>query len=181
MDLVPVNQILGPVRDLGEFIRDQRQSAQLSLRALAARTGISNPYLSQVERGLRRPSADILAQIAAGLSISAESLLARAGVLPARPDSHDASASAVVMSIRNDAALSDRQRESLIDIYTAFVTVASPASDSASASHPTSSGATSSTASTVAHTSGARPPSAQGRRRPPLPPTPEGAPHGHRR
>lgn len=124
VDLAPVNQILGPVRDLGEFIRDQRQSAQLSLRALAARAGISNPYLSQVERGLRRPSADILAQIAAGLSISAESLLTRAGVLPARPESDDATSAPVITSIRGDAVLSDRQKEALIDIYTAFVAAA---------------------------------------------------------
>lgn len=124
MDLAPVNQMLGPVRDLGEFIRDQRQSSQLSLRALAARAGISNPYLSQVERGLRRPSADILAQIASGLSISAESLLTRAGVLPARPESDSAAVAPVVSSIRGDPVLSDRQKEALVDIYTAFVAAA---------------------------------------------------------
>lgn len=131
MDLAPVSQILGPVRDLGEFIRDQRQSAQLSLRALAALAGISNPYLSQVERGLRRPSADILAQIAAGLSISAESLLTRAGVLPVRSEAHDGTAAAVsvIRAIRADDVLTDRQKDALVDIYAAFVAARPPATD----------------------------------------------------
>lgn len=111
MDLAPV---LTPVKDLGGFIREQRTSAQISLRALAAKAGVSNPYLSQVERGLRRPSADILAQIAHGLSISVESLLARAGIL----DSADAPD--VVLAIRSDHVLTERQKASLIDIYAAF-------------------------------------------------------------
>lgn len=115
MDLAPV---LTPVKDLGSFIREQRTSAQISLRALAARAGVSNPYLSQVERGLRRPSADILAQIARGLSISVESLLARAGIL----DSADAPE--VVAAIRADQVLTERQKSSLIDIYAAFRTAA---------------------------------------------------------
>src|SRR6478609_4802858 len=111
VDLTPV---LTPVRDLGEFIREQREAAQISLRGLAAKAGVSNPYLSQVERGLRRPSADILAQIAQGLSISVESLLIKAGVLPA------AESSAVVAAIRSDTELSERQKAALIDIYQAF-------------------------------------------------------------
>lgn len=115
MDLAPV---LTPVKDLGSFIREQRLNAQISLRALAARAGVSNPYLSQVERGLRRPSADILAQIARGLSISVESLLARAGIL----DSADAPE--VVAAIRADQVLTERQKSSLIDIYAAFRTAA---------------------------------------------------------
>lgn len=115
MDLVPM---LGPVRDLGEFIRDQRQSAQLSLRGLAAKAGISNPYLSQVERGLRRPSAEILAQIATGLSISVESMLARAGVLPQHLTPVGP---AVVTAIGDDRALSRGQKAALIEIYSAFV------------------------------------------------------------
>lgn len=110
--------MLGPVRDLGEFIRDQRQSAQLSLRGLAAKAGISNPYLSQVERGLRRPSADILAQIATGLSISVESMLAKAGVLPEHPSS---AGPAVPTAIAADRALSSGQKAALIEIYSAFV------------------------------------------------------------
>ena len=106
--------VLTPVKDLGSFIREQRTSAQISLRALAARAGVSNPYLSQVERGLRRPSADILAQIAHGLSISVESMLARAGIL------ETADAPDVVLAIRADAMLTERQKSSLIDIYSAF-------------------------------------------------------------
>ena len=111
MDLSPV---LAPVKDLGTFIRDQRTAAQISLRGLAAKAGVSNPYLSQVERGLRRPSAEILAQIAHGLSISVESLLARAGIL------ETADAPEVVLAIRADATLTERQKSSLIDIYSAF-------------------------------------------------------------
>lgn len=133
----------GPVREIGEFIREQRESAQLSLRALAKRTGISNPYLSQVERGLRRPSADILAQIATGLSISAESLLTKAGVLsstrhPELP---------VVQAIEADPALTARQRAALIEIYTSFVS-ASAATEGASSE--TESTSTSSSSVTTA-------------------------------
>ncbi len=111
MDLGPV---LVPVKDLGSFIRDQRTSAQISLRGLAAKAGVSNPYLSQVERGLRRPSADILVQIARGLSISVESMLARAGIL------ETAGPSEVLLAIRADDVLTERQKSSLIDVYSAF-------------------------------------------------------------
>lgn len=116
--------MLGPVRDLGGFIRDQRQAAQLTLRGLAAKSGISNPYLSQVERGLRRPSAEILAQIAQGLSISVESLLAKAGVLPDRAEyatGRPAGSTDVVAAILGDGSLTSRQQAALIEIYTAFV------------------------------------------------------------
>jgi transcriptional regulator with XRE-family HTH domain len=108
-------EILGPVRDLGSYIRSQRTAAQISLRALAEKAGVSNPYLSQVERGLRRPSAAILTQIADGLSISAESLLTKAGIL--RPAEQ---ATPVVDAIRADQDLTERQKASLIDIYTAL-------------------------------------------------------------
>ena len=115
MDLNPVlTPVLTPVRDLGEFIREQRTSAQISIRGLAAKAGVSNPYLSQVERGLRRPSAEILAQIAHGLSISVESLLAKAGIL------ETADAPDVVVAIRGDDVLTERQKSALIDIYAAF-------------------------------------------------------------
>ena len=111
MDLNPV---LTPVRDLGEFIREQRTAAQISIRGLAAKAGVSNPYLSQVERGLRRPSAEILAQIAHGLSISVESLLAKAGIL------ETAESPGVVIAVRADEVLTERQKSALIDIYAAF-------------------------------------------------------------
>ena len=111
MDLNPV---LTPVRELGEFIREQRTAAQISVRALAAKAGVSNPYLSQVERGLRRPSAEILAQIAHGLSISVETLLAKAGIL------ETAEAPTVIIAIRADEVLTERQKSALVDIYAAF-------------------------------------------------------------
>jgi len=111
IDLKPV---LTPVRDLGEFIREQRLAAQISVRGLAAKAGVSNPYLSQVERGLRRPSAEILAQIAHGLSISVETMLAKAGIL------ETAQAPEVVTAIRADPVLTERQKAVLVDIYAAL-------------------------------------------------------------
>ena len=115
MDLNPVlNPVLTPVRELGEYIREQRTAAQISIRGLAAKAGVSNPYLSQVERGLRRPSAEILAQIAHGLSISVESLLAKAGIL------ETAESPGVVIAVRADEVLTERQKSALIDIYAAF-------------------------------------------------------------
>src|SRR5438132_13815004 len=77
------------LHDLGEFIRDQRSNNRLSLRSLSQLAGISNPYLSQIERGLRKPSAEILQQIAKALRIQAETLYVRAGILEERPTDHD--------------------------------------------------------------------------------------------
>jgi transcriptional regulator with XRE-family HTH domain len=111
---VDLNPVLTPVRDLGDFIREQRMSAQISIRGLAVKAGVSNPYLSQVERGLRRPSAEILAQIAKGLSISVETLLAKAGILEA------AEAPEVVVAVRADEVLTERQKSVLLDIYASF-------------------------------------------------------------
>lgn len=118
-----LNPVLTPVRDLGGFIREQRLAAQISLRGLAAKAGVSNPYLSQVERGLRRPSAEILAQIAHGLSISVETLLAKAGILetPEAPE--------VVSAIRADPVLTERQKAVLVDIYAALRKEAQAAAD----------------------------------------------------
>lgn len=118
-----LNPVLNPVRDLGEFIREQRLAAQISLRALAAKAGVSNPYLSQVERGLRRPSAEILAQIAHGLSISVETMLAKAGILetPEAPE--------VVSAIHADPVLTERQKAVLVDIYAALRKEAQAAAD----------------------------------------------------
>ena len=101
--------------DLGGFIREQRRLTHLSLRKLAELAGVSNPYLSQIERGLRKPSAEILQQIARALSISAESLYVRAGFLDERDDAVD-----VIGEIRRDAALSADQRQALIRIYRSF-------------------------------------------------------------
>lgn len=106
---------LGKVGDLGHFIRDQRQNARLSLRGLSSMAGISNPYLSQIERGLRRPSAEILQAIARALAISSETLYVKAGIL----DDHPADAD-VLAAIQRDTAISDKQRRVLIEIYQSF-------------------------------------------------------------
>jgi transcriptional regulator with XRE-family HTH domain len=106
------------LRDLGEFIRDQRRNARLSLRKLSERAGISNPYLSQIERGLRKPSAEILQGIARGLRISAETLYVRAGILEER-DGRIPPAD-VVAAILHDPTVSDRQKQALIEIYRSF-------------------------------------------------------------
>lgn len=103
-------------RDLGEFIRDQRRLGQLSLRKLADRAGVSNPYLSQIERGLRRPSAEILQQIAHALEISSETLYVRAGIL----DERDPSDTDLPTLISRDRSLSNDQKQTLIHIYRSF-------------------------------------------------------------
>jgi transcriptional regulator with XRE-family HTH domain len=111
-----------PLPDLGAYLREQREGAQLSLRQLAEMAGISNPYLSQIERGLKRPSAEILQQIAKGLQVSAESLYVRAGILDERVVDHDPAAGPDVLSaIAADPVLTDRQRAVLVDIYLSFV------------------------------------------------------------
>ena len=103
------------VGSLGDYIRDQRKSAQYSLRQLAAAAGVSNPYLSQIERGLKKPSAEILQQIAKALRISAETLYVHAGFLEDRGSSSD-----VVAAILSDPAIGDRHKRVLIDIYESF-------------------------------------------------------------
>jgi len=105
------------LRDLGEFIREQRENARLSLRGLSDRAGISNPYLSQIERGLRKPSADILQQIARGLAISAESLYVRAGILDPRDGEAASPPTDLEHAIRATPDLDDRQKQVLIDLY----------------------------------------------------------------
>jgi transcriptional regulator with XRE-family HTH domain len=106
----PVN-----VTSIGAYIREQREQAKISLRQLAQNAGISNPYLSQIERGLRRPSADILQQIAKGLRISAEALYVQAGFLEDRPPG-----SMVREAILTDPELTERQRQMLVEIYESF-------------------------------------------------------------
>ena len=103
------------ISDIGGYIREQRDQAQMSLRQLAQAAGVSNPYLSQVERGLRRPSAEILGRIAQGLRISAETLYVQAGILDDR-----AGDEAVTTAIAADASLTERQRATLLQIYAAF-------------------------------------------------------------
>ena len=101
-------------RDIGEYIRQQRSHAKISLRQLAKRAGVSNPYLSQIERGLRKPSAEILQQIAKGLRISAEALYVQAGILDLP------TGGPVVDAVRADPELTERQKQVLLDVYESF-------------------------------------------------------------
>lgn len=104
------------VRDVGRFIREQRRSVGLSVRKLASMAGVSNPYLSQIERGLRRPSADILNGIAKALRISAETLYVQAGILDERKRPDDDLVSAVLA----DRTITEQQKQVLIQIYSSF-------------------------------------------------------------
>jgi transcriptional regulator with XRE-family HTH domain len=106
---------LPKVGSIGEYIRQQRQQAKISLRQLAAQAGVSNPYLSQIERGLRKPSAEILNQIAKGLHISAQALYVQAGLIEDREPDSD-----VITAIRADITITERQRQVLVDIYDSF-------------------------------------------------------------
>lgn len=101
-------------QDIGSFIRTQRESAQVSLRQLALSAGVSNPYLSQIERGLRKPSAEVLGQIAKGLRVSSEVLYVRAGLLEERPHSPIADA------VLGDESITERQKQVLLEIYYSF-------------------------------------------------------------
>jgi transcriptional regulator with XRE-family HTH domain len=101
--------------DIGSFIRTQREAAQVSVRQLAEKAGVSNPYLSQIERGLRKPSADVLNQIAKALRVSAEVLYVQAGIL--EPSESSEVRDAIVI----DTAITERQKQVLLDIYTSFV------------------------------------------------------------
>ena len=102
---------------LGEIIRRQRELGELSMRQFAEIVGISNPYLSQIERGLREPSERVVAAIAEALHVSADSLYEQAGM---RPDADDDQASAVIDAIRADPKLTGRQRQALLEVYQAF-------------------------------------------------------------
>lgn len=105
------------LHDVGEFIRLQRESAQKSIRDLARSAGVSNPYLSQIERGIRRPSAEILQQIARALEISSETLYVRAGIL----DGTVPEISSVAEAISADGKLTAEQKLSLMSVYRSFV------------------------------------------------------------
>ena len=111
-----MNQLEDRWEDLGQFIREQRQLGRMSLRKLSEVAGISNPYLSQIERGLRKPSAEILQQIAKALRISAETLYVRAGILEAREGADD-----VPMALLADPWLNEDQKQTLLKVYRSFV------------------------------------------------------------
>lgn len=117
MARIKAQQLGEQLNSLGELIATQRRSAELTLRQLAEQTGVSNPYLSQIERGLRKPSAEVLQQLAKALRISAETLYVRAGIF----DPQDHPATTVEMAVLADPAITERQKSVLIDIYTSFV------------------------------------------------------------
>ncbi|MEO7234041.1 MAG: helix-turn-helix transcriptional regulator [Lapillicoccus sp.] len=125
-----MSKLPGP--DLGTFLREQRQNAKLSLRQLSELAGVSNPYLSQIERGLKRPSAEILQQLAHGLEVSAETLYIRAGILDEAPAPTHTGPD-VLAAIASDPALSDRQRAVLVDVYESFVAPAAPTTEAPTA------------------------------------------------
>jgi len=110
----PIDKVTDLGRDIGEYIKQQRNNAKISLRQLSKLAGVSNPYLSQIERGLRKPSAEILQQIAKGLRISAEALYVQAGILDLPQGG------AVVDAVRADTVLTERQKQVLLDIYESF-------------------------------------------------------------
>jgi transcriptional regulator with XRE-family HTH domain len=105
------------VESLGEYLREQRESSRLSLRQLAEQAGVSNPYLSQIERGLRRPSAEVLQQLAKALRISAEQLYLRAGIVSPDPGI----GGSVELAVLADPLLDERQKQTLLDVYASFL------------------------------------------------------------
>ncbi|MFD8010920.1 helix-turn-helix domain-containing protein [Streptomyces sp. NPDC058955] len=107
---------VGNLGSLGDYLREQRRTAQLSLRQLADAAGVSNPYLSQIERGLRKPSAEVLQQVAKALRISAETLYVRAGILDEK-DREELETRAVILA---DPSISERQKQVLLQIYDSF-------------------------------------------------------------
>lgn len=107
------------VDSLGDYLKEQRLASRLSLRQLADQVGVSNPYLSQIERGLRRPSAEVLQQLAKALRVSAEQLYVRAGIV--HPDPEPGLAGSVELAVLADAGLTERQKQSLLDVYASFL------------------------------------------------------------
>ncbi|WP_139977471.1 helix-turn-helix domain-containing protein [Nocardioides litoris] len=107
------------VESLGDYLKEQRVASRLSVRQLAQQAGVSNPYLSQIERGLRKPSADVLQQLAKALRISAEQLYIRAGIV----SPEDGIGGSVELAVLGDAGLTERQKQSLLDVYSSFLAV----------------------------------------------------------
>lgn len=126
----PIGKVADIGRDIGQYIRQQRENAKISLRQLSKLAGVSNPYLSQIERGARKPSAEILQQIAKGLRISAEALYVQAGILDTP------TGSSVVAAIRADGKLSERQKQVLLDVYESFRRENSENSDDSTGTNP---------------------------------------------
>ena len=113
------------VDNLGDYLKEQRTAARLSLRQLSEQAGVSNPYLSQIERGLRKPSAEVLTQIAKALRISADQLFVRAGIVSPEPTGGSPERS-VELAVLNDPHLNERQKQSLLDVYSSFLALNAP-------------------------------------------------------
>ncbi|MDR7252098.1 transcriptional regulator with XRE-family HTH domain [Nocardioides sp. BE266] len=109
--------VVSSLNSLGDYLKEQRLAARLSLRQLADQVGVSNPYLSQIERGLRKPSAEVLQQLARALRVSAEQLYVRAGIV--HPDTEQAGS--VELAVLADTGLTERQKQSLLDVYASFL------------------------------------------------------------
>jgi transcriptional regulator with XRE-family HTH domain len=125
MESMVKSRVTQTAHALGGYLKEQRVSAQLSLRQLAEQAGVSNPYLSQIERGLRRPSAEVLQQIAKALRISAEQLYVRAGIL----NPEDGVGGSVELAVLSDTKLTERQKQSLLDVYASFLALNTPKED----------------------------------------------------
>ena len=119
------------VESLGDYLKEQRVAARLSLRQLAEQAGVSNPYLSQIERGLRKPSAEVLQQIAKALRISAEQLYIRAGIVSPESGVGVPQERSVELAILGDAGLTERQKQSLLDVYSSFLSLNASTMDAA--------------------------------------------------
>jgi transcriptional regulator with XRE-family HTH domain len=119
------------VESLGDYLKEQRVAARLSLRQLAEQAGVSNPYLSQIERGLRKPSAEVLQQIAKALRISAEQLYIRAGIVSPEVGVGVPQERSVELAILDDAGLTERQKQSLLDVYSSFLSLNASTTDAA--------------------------------------------------
>jgi transcriptional regulator with XRE-family HTH domain len=126
MGAVAKGKVGKTVESLGDYLKEQRLSARLSLRQLAEQAGVSNPYLSQIERGLRKPSAEVLQQIAKALRISAEQLYVRAGILRPEDGVGGPGDVSVELAILADSRLSERQKQSLLDVYASFLAMNPP-------------------------------------------------------
>ena len=118
---------------LGDYLREQRTASRLSLRQLAEQVGVSNPYLSQIERGLRRPSAEVLQQLSKALRVSADQLYIRAGNVS--PD--EGIGGSVELAVLNDAGLTERQKQTLLDVYASFISLNDGPSNDARADQTT--------------------------------------------
>jgi len=117
MGVVARSKVGKTVESLGDYLREQRESSRLSLRQLAEQAGVSNPYLSQIELGLRRPSAEVLQQLAKALRISAEQLYLRAGIVSL----DEKVGGSVELAVLGDPKLSERQKQTLLDVYGSFL------------------------------------------------------------